>query len=131
MGWSGVGGRIRVQAEVAYALELVAVLQFGVGERRLQLGAGENLDGVGIEIVENVLIFSKIVRIGLGEEVAVEADFGGDSVGGRNPVHGGLDLAAVGRVAPAAGGIVSTVHLDDVAGRVFHHAPSGDEVGVA
>src|SRR5208283_1393177 len=52
-------------------------------------------------------------------------------MGGRNPVHGGLDLAAIGRVAAAARGIVGAVHLYDIAGRVFHHALGGDEVGVA
>ena len=124
---SGVG----IEAEVADALELEAVLQLGVGERGLQLGAGEDLQRVGVEIVEDVLAFGKIVGIGLGEELVVETDFGGDGVGGRDPVHGGLDLAAVGRVAAAAGRIVGAVHLDDVAGRVFHHALGGDEVGVA
>ena len=46
-------------------------------------------------------------------------------------MHGGLDLAAVGRVAAAAGGVVGAVDLDDVAGGVFHDALRGDEVGVA
>ena len=50
---------------------------------------------------------------------------------GRNPVHGGLNLAAVGRIAAAAGWIVGAVDLDEIAFRVFHHAVRGDEVGVA
>ena len=129
----GAGGKKRTNcgAEVADALELEAVPGLGAGERGLELGVGEDLERVGIEIVEEVAALGEVVGIGLGEELVVEADFGGDGVGGRDPVHGGLDLAAVGRVAAAAGRIVGAVHLDDVAGRVFHHALRGDEVGVA
>ena len=123
--------RVGVEAEVADALELEAVFELGVGERGLKLGAGEDLEGVGVEIVEDVLAFCEVVGIGLGEELVVEADFGGDGVGGRDPVHGRLDLAAVGGVAAAAGGIVGAVDFDDVAGCVFHDALGGDEVGVA
>src|ERR1035441_1185009 len=111
--------RVGVEAEIADTLELEAVFKFGVGERGLQLCASENLQRVVVEIVQNVLIFSEIVGIGLGEQVAVEADFGADGVGGGDPVHGGLDLAAVGRVAAAAGWIVGAMHLDNLAGRVF------------
>ena len=74
---------------------------------------------------------STSLRIRFGEELFVDADFSGDGVRRRNPVHGGLHLAAVGRVAAAAGWIVGAVHLDEIAGRVFHHAVRGDEVGVA
>ncbi len=42
--------RVGIDAEVADALELEAVLELGVGERGLQLGAGENLQRVGVEI---------------------------------------------------------------------------------
>ncbi len=116
------GSRIGIEAEVADALELEAVLKPGVGKRRLKLRAGEDLERVGIEIAEDVLAFFDVAGIGLGEELVVEADFSGDGVRGRNPVHGGLDLAAVGRVAAAAGGIVGAVHLDDVAVGIFHDA---------
>ena len=100
-----VAGRgVGVEAEVAYALELEAVLKPGVGEGRLKLGAGEDFERVGVEIAEDVLAFFDVAGIGLGEELVVETDFGGDGVGGRDPVDGGLDLAAVGGVAAAAGG---------------------------
>src|SRR5580704_12142950 len=46
-------------------------------------------------------------------------------------MHGGLYLAAVGRVAPAACRIVGAMHLDNVAALVFDDALSGDEVGIA
>ena len=77
------------------------------------MAPSQNLQRVGVEIREDVLAFRDVVGIGLGEELVVEADLGGDGMGGRNPVHGGLDLAAVGRVAAAARGIVGAVHLDD------------------
>jgi len=66
MGWRGVG----VEAEVADALELESVFKFGVRERRLKFGAGENLERVGVEIVEDVLAFFEVVRIALAKSLS-------------------------------------------------------------
>ncbi len=44
-------------------------------------------------------------------------------------MNGALDLAAVGAVAAAAGGIVSAVNLDDVTFCVLHAAGALDEIG--
>src|SRR6185369_1404857 len=95
-------GRVWVQAEVADALELVVISEPCVRERWLKLCAGDDLEGVGIEIGEDVLAFCNVAGIGLGEEPVIETNFGGDGVGGRDPVHRRLDLAAVRRVAAAA-----------------------------
>ena len=54
-----------------------------------------------------------------------------DGVRGRDPVHRRLDLAAVGRLAAAAQGIVGAVDFNNVAGGVFHDILRGDEIGVA
>src|ERR1700738_2664947 len=110
-------GAVGVEAEVAYALELEAVFEFGAGQGGLKLGGGQDFEGVGVEIVEDAAAFGVVVGIGPGEELVVEADFGGDGVGSADPVHGGLDLAAVGGVAAAAGGVVGAVGFDGVARR--------------
>src|SRR5438132_1629355 len=53
-------------------------------------------------------------------------------MGGRHPVDGPLDLAAVGSVAAARRGVVGAAQLDHLAGlRVLDHALALDEVSVA
>ena len=49
----------------------------------------------------------------------------------RDPVHRGFHLAPIGRVAAATHRIIGAMNLDDLAGRIFHHALRGHEVGVA
>ena len=51
------------------------------------------------------------------EKRFVEPHFGVYRVIGRDPVNGGLDLAAIGSVSAAGGGIVGAVDFDDVADR--------------
>lgn len=46
-------------------------------------------------------------------------------------MDGGLDLAAIGGVAAAGGGVVGAVDFDDFTGFVFDDGLAGDEVGVA
>ena len=52
-------------------------------------------------------------------------------MGGRDPVQGGFDLAAIGGVAAPSGWVVRAAQLDDLATVVFDHFGTGDEIGVA
>ncbi len=69
-----VGG-IRVNAEVAFPLELELIAGFGFGKARLHLRFWNHLQGVGIEVVAPILVFFQGVQVLNGEQPIVEADF--------------------------------------------------------
>jgi hypothetical protein len=50
-------GIVGIAAKKADVLELKAVFEFCIRERRLKPGARDDLDGVGVEIVDDVLAF--------------------------------------------------------------------------
>src|SRR5947207_2326036 len=78
------GSRIGIDAEVALAFELVTGTRGHVGERRLDLGGGEALERVGIEVGERVAIaLAGIFRL---EQPFVEPHLRGDGIGGGHPV---------------------------------------------
>ena len=83
-----------VRAEVAQAHELIGFRSLGRGERTLDLAARENLEGIRVQALKEVLV--RRVGIGIGEEVRIQAYLGVYGLVGLDPVDGGLDLAAVG-----------------------------------
>jgi len=99
-------------------------------ECRLAFG-GDHLEAVGVEVVEEGVAFGDVVGGLDGEEAVEEAHLGVDGVGCGDPVDGAFDLAAVGGVAAAGGGVVGAVDAGDAAVGVFLDAVGGDEVGVA
>ena len=112
---------------------MAQLLRLLIGLRRvlqapLHLAAGEGLEGVGIQAVQEVLV--RPVGVGVGEEVVVEPDLGVQSGGGVHPVEGrALDLAAIGGVAAPALGVIGGQDLGDIAVLVLDAAGAGDEVG--
>ena len=100
-----------VENKVALTHELEALGVFGaLGHRRfgqtpLDLAALKDLETVGIQAVEEVLVGA--VGLGIGKEIVVQPDLGVGTVVRIDPVdRGALDLAAVRRVAAAAVRIV-------------------------
>src|SRR5712692_7344116 len=117
----------RVHAEVALALELEAVARLRPRQRRLELGAAEQLEGARVD--EGLPVLG-LVGLGRGEEMVVEAHLGVHRGGGRNPVNGPLDLTPA-RVAAAARRIVLTAHSRHLPRGVALDAGALDDVGVA
>lgn len=92
-----------------------------------KLAACEDLERVGVEAAYIILVRS--VRIGIGEQIAVQPYLGVGAVVCIDPVYCcALDLAAVGRIAAAAFGIVGREDLGDIAVGVFYAAGAGDEI---
>ena len=128
------GGRVPVvQAEVALpheleALGIFAALRHGdLGQALFHLAALEDLETVGVQAVQEVLV--RPVRLRIGEEIIIEPHLRVGAVVGVHPVDGGaLDLAAVGGIAAAALGIVLAENLGDLAGLVLHAAGAGDQI---
>ena len=85
---------LAVRAEVAQAHELIGFRSLGRGERALDLAAREDLEGIRVQALKEVLV--RRVGIGIGEEVRIQAYLGVYGLVGLDPVDGGLDLAAVG-----------------------------------
>lgn len=56
----------------------------GIGQRGLQFAALQHLQGVGVQAVQEVLIPG--VRVGVGEQVVVQAYLGVHGGGGVHPV---------------------------------------------
>src|SRR5262249_45712926 len=98
----GING---VDGEITEPLELVAAAGRGRGQTRLELGAGQNLQRVRIEIGTIVLPLGDVVGIGLGKQVIVETNFGFNRVVGRYPVNRCLHFSAVRSVSAARCGV--------------------------
>ena len=98
------------------------------GQAFFHLAAGEDLETVRIEAVQEVLVCA--VGIGIGEKVIVNADLGFAAVVGVHPVDGGaLDLTAVGRIAAAAVWVVLSEDLGDFAVLILYAARACHEIG--
>ena len=65
-------------------------------------------------MVGEVVSLGHVERVLDGEERLVETHLGLQRVLGRHPVDRAADLAAVGRVAAAGGGVVAATQLDDL-----------------
>ena len=130
---TGLPGRgIRVHAEIAQALELVAALRRGAPRSDgSSLQPVTHFERFGIQVGGEILALGHLVGIFVGEQVVVEPHFGIDGVCGRDPVDGGFHPAAIGRVAAARGRVIGAVHFHHFAVLVLHHAGAGDEIGVA
>src|SRR5699024_6538851 len=114
--------------EIALAQELEGGGGLHVGQTGLHLGAGQHLQGAGIEAVQEVLVAG--VGVGIGEEIVVQPHLGVHGGGGVHPVDGGaLHLAAVGGVAALAVGIVGGEDLGHIAVFILGAAGTLDEVG--
>ena len=123
-----------VQAEVALPHELEAfavlpVLRHGnLSQRGLHLAPGENLQAVGVQAVQKVLV--QPVGVGVCEEVGVHPYLGIHGGFTVHPVDGGaLHFVAVGRVAALAVGLILAENFGNVAVFVLHTAGAGDEIG--
>ena len=77
-------GIFAVHAEVTQPEELVVGGGLGIGQRGLQFAALQHLQGVGVQAVQEVLIPG--VRVGVGEQVVVQAYLGVHGGGGVHPV---------------------------------------------
>ena len=97
-------GRIlAVNAEVAHAQELELSRSGSALKHLFKLAACENLERVGVEAAYIILVRS--VRIGIGEQIAVQPDLRVGAVVCIDPVYRcALDLASVGGIAAAAVG---------------------------
>ena len=62
---------LAVRAEVAQAHELIGFRSLGRGERALDLAAREDLEGIRVQALKEVLV--RRVGIGIGEEVRIQA----------------------------------------------------------
>ena len=114
----GVDG---ITNEVAGPLKLIS----GIGrirrQARLDPAVGQRLKRVGVKIVEVVVaVFAWGWR---AEQAVIEADLGGQRMGGRDPVKRRFHLPPIGRRSAAGRGVVRAVKLHDLAGRVL------DDVG--
>ena len=123
------GGGVGIDAEIAHALELAPV-SGGLGGDGGFDEALEDFHGVGVEAGFEVAIFGGH-GVFEGEEFVDHAEFGGDGVGGAQPVDGDFDLAAVGGFSAQAFGVVGASHLEDVAVLVLVDADAFEEIGVA
>ena len=97
------------------------------GDRRLDPRVGQDFQRLRIEVGGEI----RGVRAGVGEQLIVDADFRRHRLRGRQPVHGGLDLASVGRVAALGRGIVGAAQFDHFARVILDDAGAFDEIGVA
>ena len=109
------GRSVRIDGEIAQALELEAIAGLGRSEARLEAAAGQHLQRLGIQVHLVIDAFRHVAGIGHGEEVLIEPHLGPHGMRGRDPVDRALHLAAVGGVAAAGGRIVGAVQLDDLA----------------
>ena len=112
-GRSGV--EVPVAHEIALAFELHDVVRMACRDGGLDPGVLQDFQRLRIEVGGEVAG----VRRGLCKQLVVDADLGGLGLRGRQPVHGGLDLAAVGRVAAFGRGIVGAAQFDHFAARVL------------
>ncbi len=121
-------GRIlAVNAEVAHAKELGLRPSGSALEHLFKLAARENLERVGVEAAYIILVRS--VRIGIGEQIAVQPYLGVGAVVCIDPVYRcTLDLAAVGRISAAAFRIVGREDLGNIAVGILNAACAGDEI---
>ena len=116
---------IHTEISLAHELEERGGLYFG--QSRLHLGVGQHLQGVGVQAVQEVLVPG--VRLGVAEQIVVQAHLGVHGGGGVHPVDGSpLYLAAVRRVAAAAVGIVLTQDLGDIALLILDAAGAPDQI---
>ena len=107
------GRGVRIHAEVAQPLELVAAADGAASRRRrLQLAAASPLRAIaGFRLAVKSWPSGTSLGFSLDEQVVVQPHFGVDGVRGRDPVDGGFHAPAVGRVAAARGRIVGAVDL--------------------
>ena len=120
-------GILVVYTEIANAEELEVSGSGSVCQHALSFAAGENLEGVGVKIVKEVLVCT--VGIGVGEEVIVKTDLAVNSSVAVYPVDSSaLDLASVGGIAAAAVGIVLAEDFDNITLIVLYTACAGDEI---
>src|SRR5262249_140053 len=119
---------VLVETEISEPLELDRLAYVHPCEGWLYKHASQDFERVRVDVLGEVT-----VRAGIGprEQRIVEPDFRRPRFRRGDPVQGGLDLAAVGRVAPARGRIIGTAELEDVAGGVLLHFAASDEEGVA
>ena len=124
-GWSAV--EILVPHEIALPFELHDLSRIGRRDVGLNPCVRQNFQRLRIEVGR------EIRRIGprVVKQRTIEPDFRWLRPRHREPMHGRLDLAAIGRIAASGGGIVGTAQLDDFAGRILHHLATGDEIRVA
>ena len=116
-------GRIRIDAEIALPLELIAAARRRARQARLHLAALQHHQRIRVQVRLVILALRHVVRVRLREQVIVQPHLGVERVRGRHPVDRPLHLAAVRRVAAAGRRVVGAVQLDHLAGlRVLDHA---------
>ena len=69
----GIGGRVLVQAEVAFALELKAALRIRVAQAGFDHAAVQHTQGLRVDVVQEALAFGHFRRVG-GLEQALACD---------------------------------------------------------
>src|SRR5713101_102013 len=79
-------GCIRIHAEIAQPLELVAAARRRAAETRLQFAITHSFERVRVQMVGELLTLRDFIRVLAGEQRFVQADFRVDRVGGRDPV---------------------------------------------
>ncbi len=114
-----------VGAEIAEAFELNFVFRRQFRQRWLEFAVGQNLEGVGVEVIDEVFALSDRIRDFLIEEAVVEAYFCVDGVLSVDPMDGALDFA-VGVVA-----VKGAADFCDGSVLVFDDFLAGDNAGPA
>ena len=112
---------LAVYTEIARSKELELRRSGSSFEHFLQLTAGEHLKRLRIETAYIILV--RRIRVGIGEQIAVQPYLGVGAVIGIDPMYRcTLDLAAVGRIAASAFGIVDGEYFDCIAVVIFDAA---------
>ena len=118
---------LAVGAEVAQTHELIGGRCLCVFQALFHLTAGENLQRVGVQAGQEVLVCG--IGICIVKEVAVLTNLSLCTVVGIHPVNGSaLDLPAVSGIAAPGLGIVGSQHLDDLAVFVLDAAGAGNQI---
>ena len=113
-----------------HAVFLVGSLNV-VHNGRFNLAVVEDLQAVGVEVVEEGAAFGHFVGSFGSKETVEHSHLGIDGVTGTDPVDGAFHLASVGGVAATGGGVVGAVDAGNVALGVLLNACAGYEVGIA
>src|SRR5690606_39403901 len=110
--------------KIAEAVTLHGPADGELAEARLELGALDHLEAFGVEVLEEVLLARRVLRV---EEPVVEPDLRVDGVRRAHPVERALDLAPVGRRAALGLLVPGASELDDLARGVLHDFVTADD----
>ena len=103
--------------DIPGAFKLAAVARLDGCQRRFDFTAGENFEGVRIELFQPIAF--DVAQALAEQEFVVQTNFGVDCRGGVHPVNRPLDLATVGRLSAFGFRVVGANQLDNLAVFVF------------